>query len=108
MNNESEDTIDSLIKELKALQLQQSNIDKNITEVQQRISTILFKTDTIGPQHIGRKCKVLNPNAQQPTEGTIIGFTKGIKPFVKIKKKGFSEIKRLPKNLRLMPKKDKA
>ena len=104
MKNDTEETIYSLIEELNGLKLQRNNINGDIASVQARLSE-LVGPESIGPQHIGRKCKVLNPNVHQPTEGTIVGFTKGVKPFAKIKKKGFSEIRRLSKNIKLLPKK---
>ena len=72
--------------------------------MQEKLRTLITEEEndrTINSTHIGRKCIVLNPHKHQPAEGTIIGFTKGENPFVKVKEKGFVVIRRLPKNLRL-------
>ena len=45
---------------------------------------------------------MLNPGPHQPLEGTIVGFTHGRNPFVKVKEDGFVETRRIPKNLELV------
>ena len=92
-------TISDLTKKLVNLRIRQIEIDRTL--VQQQLSN-LKEEDNIGHQHIGRRCLVLNSHKHQPSEGKIVGFTKGIRPFVKIKGKGFVEIRRLPKNLKLL------
>ena len=105
-NSIEHNTISDLTEKLENLRIRQTEIDRDITLVQQQLSN-LQKENNIGHQHIGRRCRVLNSGKHQPSEGRIVGFTKGVRPFVKIKEKGFSEIRRLPKNLRLLPIKNK-
>ena len=58
---------------------------------------------SIDRHHIGRRCRILNPRSHQPAEGVIVGFTRGAKPFVKVREEGYLEVRRLPKNLELIP-----
>ena len=110
MRNNPESTIETLTEQLHQLRIHQREIDRNITSIQQQLETISdtasnnTKINVIEHRHIGRKCKVLNPHAHQPSVRTIAGFTKGTRPFVKVKKRGYVEIRRLPKNLELLPK----
>ena len=101
-NSIEHNTISDLTEKLENLRIQQTEIDRDINLVQRQLNK-LQQDNNIDHQHIGRRCRVLNPGKRQPSEGRIVGFTKGIRPFVKIKEKGFSEIRRLPKNLKLLP-----
>ena len=103
-NKNEEETIEDLVNDLKNLKLKQTELDKNIRTVEKRLRSLLPSSETIGSEHIGRKCKILNPNTHQPAKGTIVGLTKGNNPFIRVKKSGFVEIRRLPKNLELLPK----
>ena len=82
MKNRNKETIEDLVSELKNLKLKQKKLSRNISIVEKRLESLLPSSETIGPEHIGRKCKVLNPNTHQPTEGTIVGLTKGDNPFI--------------------------
>ena len=103
MKNTSEEQIQTLSSTLSRLQIQQHNIEQDIRDVEAQLRVLSNTPETIDSSHVGRKCKVLNPRPKQPTEGTIVGFTQGRNPFVKVKKRGYQEIRRLPKNLELLP-----
>ena len=57
--------------------------------------------EEIDETHIGRRVKILNPKNGQPVEGEITGFTST--RYVRVKEQGFETIRRLPRNLRLIP-----
>ena len=104
MKNSNKRVIDNLTEQLEQLKIRQRSIDRDIQQVQQQLRDLTPRSEvpeTITTSHIGQRCVVLNPNRHQPSEGTIVGFSKGRNPFVKVKEKGFVEIRRLPKNLRL-------
>ena len=102
MRHNAQEVIDALTEELDQLNIKKNEIDQNIESVKRQLRR-LSGVEIIGPCHIGRQCKVLNPHAHQPATGTIVGFTKGARPFVRVQHEGFLEIKRLPKNLELLP-----
>ena len=103
MRNNAEHEIEQITQQLKELKIQQRNIDRNIREVEQQVRTLNNTATLIDRHHIGRRCSILNPHSHQPAEGVIVGFTRGTKPFVKVRVEGYLEVRRLPKNLELIP-----
>ena len=101
-NKETEETVAELSKKLSELQIQHRTIKQSIQVVERQLSELATCQEVIDERHIGRRCRVLNPHLHQPSVGTIVGLTKGQRPFIKVKEKGFQEIKRTTKNLQLL------
>ena len=100
-NDITDEEIEALTKTIKELKLQQSELRNKILPTEEQLKS-LSERRRITVNHIGRRVRVLNPNKCQPVEGVVVGFTKGKNPFVKVKESGFTEIKRLLKNLELI------
>ena len=103
MKNTSEEQIQNLTDILSRLQIPQNNIDQEIRNVEAQLRVLSNTPASIDSSHVGRGCNVLNSRPKQPTKGTIVGFTRGRNPFVKVKNRGYQEIRRLPKKLELLP-----
>ena len=98
-----ENKIVELSEQLSRLHIEQRNIERNIQNVERQLRNIERRDpEIICQRHIGRRCRVLNPNRDHPPFGTIVGFTRGRRPFVRIKEDGYVEIRRIAKNLQLL------
>ena len=101
-NKETEEIVTELSKKLSELEIQQRIVKQSILAVEKQLSELKAESKAIDVRHIGRRCRILNPRLHQPSEGIIVGLTKGKRPFIKVKEKGFQEIRRLAKNLQLL------
>ena len=103
MKQTKEIDIETLTQQLTNLQIRQEDLKQDIRTVERQLKLLKGEPSIINTNHVGRRCKVKNPRQHQPSKGTIFGFTKGANPFIKVKAAGYQEIRRLPKNLELLP-----
>ena len=101
-NKETEEIIIELSKKLSDLQIEHRAIEQKIQVVKKQLSKLATGQEVIDKRHIVRRCRVLNLRLHQPSVGTIVGLTKGQRPFIKVKEQGYQEIKRIAKNLQLL------
>jgi hypothetical protein len=112
MNGEKdEDKLASLTKLLDELHLEQLHISNQIQETRKLVHEISNKKQNketkniIWNKKIGTvpnirdEVTVINPKGNQPSRGTVIGYTKT--DFVKVQGKDGSIVCRIPKNLRI-------
>ena len=104
-DNDPTTDIADLSRRLSSLCLQRNQLDQRHEALDSAIANVSNHLQTAWsvqpnrPFAPGSRVRILNPKRHQPTFGTVIGFTKGSNPFVRIRGDNDTIVLRLPKNL---------